>query len=105
MYVPSLAIIARLGNQYGHGLRADAKELFGTIGLCWMNFFGICGATISPYLSGVIAEATGAFVAPLELAVAIMLVASTTMIVFFRVRPLSELVGAPPLPASERLPA
>jgi len=58
-----------------------------------MNFFGICGATISPWLSGVIAQATGAFVAPLELAVAIMLVASTTMIVLFRVAPLSELVG------------
>ncbi len=57
-----------------------------------MNFFGICGATISPYLSGVIAEQTGAFVAPLELAVAIMLVASTVMILGFRVRPLSELV-------------
>ena len=40
-----------------------------------MNFFGICGATLSPFLTGVIAQATGAFVAPLELAVAIMLVA------------------------------
>lgn len=58
-----------------------------------MNFFGICGATISPFLSGVIAQETGAFVAPLELAVAVMLVASTTMIVFFRVRPLTEIVG------------
>jgi MFS family permease len=62
-----------------------------------MNFFGICGATISPFLSGVIAQATGAFVAPLELAVAIMLVASTTMIVFFRVRPLREIVGEEPV--------
>jgi MFS family permease len=58
-----------------------------------MNFFGICGATISPYLSGVIAQATGAFVAPLELAVAIMLVASLTMILLFRPRPLHELAG------------
>jgi MFS family permease len=58
-----------------------------------MNFFGICGATLSPYLSGVIAQATGAFVAPLELAVAIMLVAATTMILLFRIRPLNELVG------------
>jgi MFS family permease len=66
-----------------------------------MNFAGICGATISPFLSGVIAQETGAFVAPLELAVAVMLVASTTMIVFFRVRPLNELVsetGAQPVP-------
>jgi MFS family permease len=61
-----------------------------------MNFFGICGATISPYLSGVIAQETGAFVAPLELAVAVMLVASTTMILLFRVRPLSEIVGEAP---------
>ena len=61
-----------------------------------MNFFGICGATISPYLSGVIAEATGAFVAPLLLAVAIMLVASTTMIVLFRLRPLAELAAETP---------
>lgn len=59
-----------------------------------MNFFGICGATLSPYLTGVIAQATGAFVAPLVLAVIIMLVAATTMILFFRYRPLSELVGA-----------
>ena len=58
-----------------------------------MNFFGICGATLSPYLTGVIAQATGAFVAPLVLAVAIMLVAATTMIVLFRYRPLSELVA------------
>jgi cyanate permease len=61
-----------------------------------MNFFGICGATISPFVSGVIAQATGAFVAPLELAVAIMLVAATTMIVFFRLKPLAELVGERP---------
>ena len=62
-----------------------------------MNFFGIVGATLSPYGTGVIAQATDAFVAPLVLAVAIMLVAATTMIVFFRYRPLSELVAqAPP---------
>jgi MFS family permease len=61
-----------------------------------MNFFGILGATLSPYLTGVIAQATGAFVAPLVLAVCIMLVAATTMILFFRYRPLSELVAAPP---------
>lgn len=71
----------------------------------WMNFFGICGATISPFLSGVIAEATGAFVAPLELAVAIMLVAATVIVCFFRVRPLSELVGETPAAAPERLTA
>src|SRR5579872_6473716 len=61
-----------------------------------MNFFGILGATLSPYLTGVIAQATGAFVAPLVLAVCIMLVASATMILFFPYRSLSELVGKAP---------
>ena len=61
-----------------------------------MNFFGICGATISPFVSGVIAEATGAFVAPLELAVVVMLIAAATMIILFRLKPLDELVGAAP---------
>ena len=42
-----------------------------------------------------IAQATGAFVAPLVLAVAIMLVAATTMITLFRMRPLTSLVAAP----------
>jgi MFS family permease len=64
-----------------------------------MNFFGICGATISPFLSGIIAQESGAFVAPLELAVAIMLVAASTMIFLFRLRPLSEMVGEPPTAA------
>jgi fucose permease len=61
-----------------------------------MNFFGIVGATVSPYLSGVIAQATDAFVAPLLLAVAIMLVAATTMIALFHIRPLSSLLAAQP---------
>ncbi len=61
-----------------------------------MNFFGILGATLSPYVTGVIAQATGAFVAPLILAVCIMLVAATTMILFFRYKPLSELISATP---------
>jgi ACS family D-galactonate transporter-like MFS transporter len=58
-----------------------------------MNSFGIVGATISPTLSGVIAQATGTFVAPLELAAAVMLVAATVAIVFLKVRPLSELIA------------
>ncbi len=58
-----------------------------------MNFCGIIGATLSPFVSGVIADATGAFVAPLELAAAIMVVAATTALIFVRVRPLRELVG------------
>jgi hypothetical protein len=45
-------------------------------------------------LSGVIAQATGAFVAPLVLAVAIMLVAATIMIVLFHIKPLSSLLAA-----------
>jgi cyanate permease len=61
-----------------------------------MNFFGIVGATVSPYLSGVIAQATGAFVAPLVLAVAIMLVAATTMILLFHIKPLSSLLATRP---------
>lgn len=72
-----------------------APNQTGTLGGL-MNFFGICGATLSPYLTGVIAGATGAFVAPLVLAVCIMLVAATTMILLFRYRPLSELVAEAP---------
>ncbi|HUB97262.1 MAG TPA: MFS transporter [Stellaceae bacterium] len=58
-----------------------------------MNGCGILGATISPFVSGVIAQETGAFVAPLELAAAIMVIAATTAIIFIRVRPIGELVG------------
>jgi len=76
-----------------------APNQTGTLGGV-MNFFGIVGATLSPYGTGLIAQATGAFVAPLVLAVVIMLVASTTMILLFRYRPLSELV-AQPLPAAK----
>jgi MFS family permease len=69
-----------------------APNQTGTLGGL-MNFFGICGATLSPYLSGVIAQSTGAFVAPLVLAVIIMLVGGTTMILLFHVHSLSELEG------------
>ena len=72
-----------------------APNQTGTLGGV-MNFFGIVGATVSPYLSGVIAQATDAFVAPLLLAVAIMLVAATTMIALFHIRPLSSLLAAQP---------
>jgi hypothetical protein len=58
-------------------------------------------ATISPYLSGVIAQSTGAFVAPPVLAVCIMLASATTMILFFRFKPLSELVAE--MPAAAKL--
>lgn len=56
-------------------------------------FFGTLGGTLSPYVSGVIAEATGAFVAPLQVAVAIMLVGAAVVVGFFRVRPIDELTG------------
>lgn len=72
-----------------------APNQTGTLGGL-MNFFGIVGATLSPYLTGLIAQATGAFVAPLVLAAGIMLVAASTMILFFRHRPLDELVGTAP---------
>ncbi|MFZ2067824.1 MAG: MFS transporter, partial [Xanthobacteraceae bacterium] len=72
-----------------------APNQTGTLGGL-MNFFGILGATLSPYLTGVIAQSTGAFVAPLVLAVCIMLVASATMILLFPYKPLSELVGEAP---------
>jgi MFS family permease len=72
-----------------------APNQTGTLGGV-MNFFGIVGATLSPYGTGLIAQATGAFVAPLVLAVVIMLVSATTMILLFRYRPLSELVAQPP---------
>jgi MFS family permease len=72
-----------------------APNQTGTLGGL-MNFFGIIGATLSPYGTGVIAQATGAFVAPLVLAVCIMLLAASTMILFFRYKPLSELVGEAP---------
>ena len=72
-----------------------APNQTGTLGGI-MNFFGIIGATASPYLSGVIAQETGAFVAPLLLAVAIMLTAATTMILLFRIRPLTSLVSETP---------
>jgi MFS family permease len=72
-----------------------APNQTGTLGGL-MNFFGIIGATLSPYGTGLIAEQTGAFVAPLVLAVCIMVVAAATMILFFRYKPLSELVGEAP---------
>ncbi|HTV36511.1 MAG TPA: MFS transporter [Xanthobacteraceae bacterium] len=75
-----------------------APNQTGTLGGL-MNFFGIIGATLSPYGTGVIAQETGAFVAPLVLAVCIMLVAATTMILFFRYKPLNELVAQPPAKA------
>jgi cyanate permease len=72
-----------------------APNQTGTLGGL-MNGFGIIGATLSPYGTGLIAEHTGAFVAPLVLAVCIMVVAASTMILFFRYKPLSELVGEAP---------
>ena len=68
-----------------------APRQAGTLGGV-MNGCGIVGATISPFVSGVIAQATGAFVAPLELAVAILVVAAIIAVRFIKVRPIGELV-------------
>jgi MFS family permease len=58
-----------------------------------MNFWGILGATISPFVSGVIASATHAFVVPLDVAACVMVVAALIAAIFLKIRPLSELVG------------
>jgi ACS family hexuronate transporter-like MFS transporter len=58
-----------------------------------MNFWGILGATISPFISGVIANATHAFVVPLDFAACVMVAAALIAAIFLKVRPLSELVG------------
>ncbi len=71
----------------------------------FMNFCGIIGATISPVLSGIIAQATGAFVAPLQLAAAVMLAAAVTAVLFIKVKPLSELIAGAPLAPSGRAAA
>jgi MFS family permease len=57
-----------------------------------MNFFGILGATISPFVSGLIAQATHAFVVPLDVAAGVMLVAALVAALFLKVQPLSEIV-------------
>ena len=57
-----------------------------------MNSIGFLGGIISPLITGVIAEATGDFVAPLELAVAVVAVCSLTGIFVLKIRPISELV-------------
>lgn len=69
-----------------------APHQAGTLGGL-MNFCGIVGATISPFVSGVIAQATGEFVAPLQLAALIMIIAAVTAIIGLRIRPISELVA------------
>ena len=58
-----------------------------------MNFFGILCATISPFISGVIATATHAFVVPLEVAAGIILVAAAVAGIFLKIKPLNELVS------------
>jgi MFS family permease len=60
-----------------------------------MNFWGILGATISPFVSGLIASATHAFVVPLDVAAFVMIAAALIAAIFLKVRPLTELVGEP----------
>jgi len=57
-----------------------------------MNFCGLLGGTLSPYISGVIAQRTGTFVAPLQVAVVLILIGALLM-TLVRLRPLSEQTG------------
>lgn len=54
-----------------------------------MSACGLVGGVLSPVISGIVAERTGAFVAPLQIAVVVML-AGAVMMMFVRVRPLGE---------------
>jgi MFS family permease len=58
-----------------------------------MNFCGLVGGTLSPYISGIIAERTGAFVAPLQVAVCLILIGALLMVAV-RLRPLSQETGS-----------
>ncbi len=60
-----------------------------------VNFFGILCATISPFISGVVATATHAFVVPLEVAAAVILVAEAVAGIFLKIKPRNELVSQP----------
>jgi ACS family D-galactonate transporter-like MFS transporter len=62
-----------------------------------MNFFGLAGGTLSPWLSGVIAEKTGTFTAPLQVAVVVILVGAL-MMVFLKIKPISQQAGIVPTP-------
>lgn len=59
----------------------------------FMNFFGIMGATAAPALTGLLVATTHSFLAPFQLAAAIMAASAIAAGLFIRVRPLSELVG------------
>jgi fucose permease len=59
-----------------------------------MNFCGLVGGTLSPFISGKIAEQTGTFVAPLQVAVVLILIGALLMLLV-RLRPLSEQAGLP----------
>jgi MFS family permease len=59
-----------------------------------MNFCGLFGGTISPTISGIIAERTGSFAAPLQVSVVVILLGALAL-VFLRLRPLSEQIGGP----------
>ena len=58
-----------------------------------MNCCGIVGATISPFVSGVIAERTGEFVAPLQVAAGLLVAAALVAAFFLKPKPISQLVG------------
>jgi MFS family permease len=69
-----------------------APRQAGTLSGC-MNFCGIAGALISPILAGVMVQATGAFVLPLDVAAGVMAAAALVTVLFLKVKPLDQLVG------------
>jgi len=62
-----------------------------------MNFFGALAGFLSPLISGIIAQRTGAFVAPLQVAVGVIVVGAV-LTFFLRLRPLGEQSGRSPVP-------
>jgi MFS family permease len=60
------------------------------------NFFGLVGGTLSPFISGIIAQKTGAFVAPLQLAVALIVIGAILM-AFFKLKPVGLVTTPVPL--------
>jgi MFS family permease len=63
-----------------------------------MSCCGLIGGFLSPIVSGIVAERTGTFVAPLQIAVVIIIIGAFLMM-FVRLRPLSEQAGLPAVAA------
>jgi sugar phosphate permease len=58
----------------------------------FMNFVGILGGTLAPFITGLLVSATGSFVTPFIIAVCIVIVATLAVAFFVRVKPLSQLM-------------